>query len=415
MIILKNDNITEIVAYMLNFEHNYTVFEPTGELSTDVKKFPLLILPNGHTIHYRPTCGIIYYNKEHSKDRDKDEIIFSKKCEALIEKIYEQISKHEEHLLKERVTAVTGSCAIKHNKFVNGTYMIKSKNPFFRTKKNVDKFPARALILLSNNTYYDNNMPPHYSTRASFTWYFMPMQFDLYIQNMSYANALISSIYIDSEHFTKFPHNTITYNLKYIINFLAIKIKNKLIITEIGNNENAHMQYSMSSCDDKIFEILYFLNYDRINPATIKDFDEINYINDEKKCISCGTANIPFCIAATISNCDCDNEEIDLYYIFCADCWNSTIEIKNIPKKYYYIMPLYNKCTITEIFPKIYSILKEDFYKITPIEFHHHIDAYDKILITNKDLKYVFETMNIIPMDNILDYYIVSFSGSMIF
>jgi len=88
--------------------------------------------------------------------------------------------------------------------------------------------------------------------------------------------------------------------------------------------------------------------------------------------------------------------------------------MKNIPKKYYYIIPLYHKCTIIEMFPKIYSIPKEDFYKMAPIEYHHHVDSYNKILITNEDLKYVFETINT-PMNDLLEYIIVSFSGAMIF
>jgi hypothetical protein len=88
--------------------------------------------------------------------------------------------------------------------------------------------------------------------------------------------------------------------------------------------------------------------------------------------------------------------------------------MKNIPKEYYYIIPLYHKCIIIEIFPKIYSISKEDFYKITPIENHHHVDDYNKILITNEDLKYVFETINI-PTNNLLEYIIISFSCAMIF
>jgi hypothetical protein len=104
----------------------------------------------------------------------------------------------------------------------------------------------------------------------------------------------------------------------------------------------------------------------------------------------------------------------DLYYIFCPDCWEAIPEMKNIPKEYYYIIPLYHKCTIIEMFPKIYSISKEDFYKMAPIEYHHHVDSYNKILITNEDLKYVFETINT-PMNNLLEYIIVSFSGAMIF
>jgi hypothetical protein len=333
MLILKNKNVLEIVSHMLNFEHNYTIYkfnesskssesgenDENGEdgedgedgnlcMSHDVKPYPIITAKGGKKIHYKATCGIIYYNITDSE-------LYSPKVIELVKKIYDIMSTNEDHLLVERATAVTGSCIVKQNIFTNGTFIIKTKKPYMISKKNINKFPARALIILPNNyriTY--NNYPPHYSTRASFTWYFMPIQYNLWIDGIScgmgLVNALTSSIYLDIENNIKYNHNDVTNNIKYedsvLINTINIEllINDKFIIFE-NSGEN------MLLCIGKQRIPAY-----RMYKKKIYTYNDVEYVNNEKKCNSCDNDVSDFSVGVVLEY----NNIIPMVSLFCFYC-----------------------------------------------------------------------------------------------
>lgn len=344
MLVLKNNNIAEIVAHMLNFEHNHTTYkvDEEGELcpSEDIKKFPIITTKNGKHLHYKATCGVIYYNKTDSE-------IYSINIIELIKKLHKIISTKEDHLLTERITAVTGSCVVKQNMFINGTYMIKTQKPFLATKKNVDKFPARALIILPNKYEIDyyNNCPPHYSARASFTWYFMPIQYNLPIHGIGHVNALISSIYLDFEDTTKFNHCDFVTKISYSdcklvntinnINYRFLLLGNKNIEQGTLLCVNTHIPYSI------------------MRKNMIKTYDEIECVNNERLCNCCNKDVSDFSIGVVLEF----NNIIPIVSLFCLLC----SDFYNVRKKKAFFIFSANPVNVIKILPGIYQISQQDF------------------------------------------------------
>jgi len=401
MLILKNNNIIELVANMLNFEHNYKLYDPELNIIPNAEKFPIIEV-SGKKMHYKATCGVIYYNPY-----EDENTVFSSKLSDLIIKIHEIISNYEEHLLIKRPTAITGSCVVKQNLFKNGTYMLKMKNPYIRSN-NEYKFPARALILLPTNY---KQFPPHYSTRSSFTWYFIPMNFNFKIYNMYSLNSIISSIYIDYENLIKYNHNDIIYDISCEdynkLNIININIEHyKFLITE-GNNLSRNLFYVDTR--NRNFKFSKF--------NLIKSFDDIKYINDEKKCNSCDDIIDDFAIGAPLID---NNEKYDKYNpnivvsIFCINCWLFRTEG---PKKKYYLFSIKKSVPAMEIYDNIFFITKENFINSIPDE--HLTEIIEKlnifnltdILLINTSIKNIVQsTFNIMSPQDLSKYIIIPFN-----
>jgi len=383
---------------MLNFEHNHTVFklnDETGELylSSDVRPFPIINTIHGKSLHYKATCGIIYYNK---KNGEADETCengetYSTKIINLVMGIYNIISKHEDHLLKERVTAVTGSCIVKQNIFTNGTFMLKAKKPYMVSKKNIEQFPARALIILPKNYQINySNYPPHYSTRASFTWYFMPVQYDLSIDSISSINALISSIYLDIENNIKYNHNDITNYIKYSdcisINIINTKINDKFIIFDnLPQNESIWPVECSLLCIGTKNRIPSY----KMNKKFIKTYNDVECVNSEKKCDSCDEDVSNFSVGFPLEY----NNIIPIVSLLCHSCWSSSNKYDF--KKSCFIFST-NLINVIKMYPKIYKITQKNFIEALSEQYidlvKNDLQKFSPtcdILITNSSIYYV--------------------------
>jgi hypothetical protein len=421
MIILKEKNILEIVTYMLNFEHNCTKYEfdetaatpetaaaalktetaaaapemvvtPDGlKESSTVTKFPIITTKNGKKLHYKSTCGIIYYNSINTENLYPDSII------ELMTKIYEIISKYEDHLLVDRVTAVTGSCVVKQNIFMNGTYMIKAKKPYIFSKKNIRVFPARALIMLPNiyEINFANNCPPHYSTRASFTWYFMPIQYNLFIGGINSVNTVISSIYLDCENKIKYNHrDAIYHHLTYSdftsVNTIDIVIDDKFIL--YSDHGLCKMLCVGPQRIPALHQTLCSGSQSKLNK--IKTYDDIEYVNNEKKCNSCDKELSNFSIGIPLEY----NDTIPMVSLLCVSCWSYKPDSR---KKNYFIFSS-TAVQVNKVYSKIIEITQENFIKMLSCS-NQNIDLITRelskfpptynILFTNLTINHIIDSI----------------------
>jgi hypothetical protein len=423
MLVLTIDNIPSIVANMLNFEHGYTLYDDNLELNSEseIKKFPIVQLPNGSKIHYRPTCGIIFYNIKNfiQLDANTPNDIIDSQIYSYMMSIYEIIKHHDAHLIKERITAMTGSCIIKKNKFVSGTYLIKSSNVFKFTKKNVKKFPARMLVYLpihfnSHSRYNDdgtrNNgiLPPQYSTRASFMWYIMPIQFE----NIKFSiNSTISSIYLDYNKTSKYNNKDIIYNITHEdINCNIIDCRDGFMhgsftfLIKKGQFHTVIINISRIS-KWKIIPIFKNISIDNIIP-----FECFHYIN-KKNCIDCSKIVEDIGIASLCGEFEINEKPVATLY--CVNCW-PTCELDD-----YFIM-CDESHVIEEISDSIYSIDYDIFIQLiipTKKLYEYFINLYNrlhydndksllynkypkKIFITNKSFNYVLNNTDILSANS---------------
>jgi hypothetical protein len=236
--------------------------------------------------------------------------------------------------------------------------MIKTKKPYMISKKNINKFPARALIILPNNykmTY--NNYPPSYSTRASFTWYFMPIHYNLWNNNCLYfginiINSLISSIYLDFENNIKYNHNDVTNSILYedstLINAINLEslLNNKFIIFETTKKTTEML------CIGQQIIPTY-----KMKKKYIYTYDEIEYVNNEKKCNSCDKDVSDFSGGNILEY----NHIIPIVSLFCLNC--STFNYKSC-----FIFSS-NMVNVNKISSNIYEITQSDFIKSLPNQY----------------------------------------------
>ena len=333
---------------MLNIECGYTVYNQDMTLCENV--VPI----EHHGLHHIPVCGVFYYNKN---DFTGEEL------EIFIKKIYKIISNYDTHLLVERNTSITGSVEIKKNQFISGTYIIKSKNPLIATKPDVDLFPARIMVMLPMSSF-NIKLPPHYSTRASFMWYFLPIQFYTKTNNVqSIINSFTNSIYLDLSKYTTFKHMDITYelvpaNIKCINNIDLLSIRKIGLYVQIIKINELNVCY-IHKCDRNIFNttvswsnIFSSLNY--------KLFSYFTYVNEDT-CINCDKKINNFGIVIPIFDNECTVvNKGQLATIYCSNCFNVTRNLSNA----YYVFKLNPLHNITEISNRIYIMKYEYFIDI---------------------------------------------------
>jgi len=417
MLILTEKNISSIVSYMLNFEYGYTVYDEELNIKSDLLKFPIIPLPDGRKIHYKPTCGIIFYNVTDFATPLPD---IETNLLNFIHSIYEIISQYEEHLLKERITATTGSCVIKKNKFINGTYLLKAQKPFMYTKKDIEQFPARIITALpiTFDILSKFSLPPNYSTRASFMWYFIPMQFENIKKS---TNSLISSIYLDFRNITVFNNRDITYNISYKdiknLNIIFNKTyhRSSFFIKKIIDEES-HISYKIYNISLSEFNSYKYFILSIIRDSSadrIRQFNYFKYVNGNKKCINCELCIFDIGFAVPIIDCCESNEsppdlENTFASLFCIHCWCIQNKVPNL----FYIVckESYN---IEELYPDVYSIDYDNFKKLISNtielkkEFQTLIDSFlnknpKKIILTYKSITYIINNITIDLSENIL-------------
>ena len=412
MLVLTIDNIPSIVANMLNFEHGYTLYNDNLELNSEsnIKKFPIVPLPDGSKIHYRPTCGIIFYNVKNFVNSGESAAFIDNQIYLYMMNIYEMIKHHDAHLIKERITAMTGSCIVKKNKFVSGTYIIKSPKVFKFTKKNVKKFPARIFVYLPINfnahlRYNDDGtknhgiLPPQYSTRASFMWYIMPIQFE----SIKFSiNSIISSIYLDYNKTSKYNNNDIIYNILRedinlnIIDFRDLNDNYLSFLIKKGQFFNKIINICKTS-KWKLISIFKHTAIDNIVP-----FNCFHYIN-KKCCISCDDS-IDIGIATIWGDYEIDKKTNAMLY--CVNCWTIS-DLVN------YFIVCDESSIIEEIADCVYSIDYDIFIQLispTKRAYEYFINIFNslhfnnntsqfyntyptKIIITNKSFNYVLNNI----------------------
>ena len=336
---------------MLNIECGYTVFNQDMTLCQNV--VPI----EHHNLHYIPVCGIFYYN---AIDFTEEELTI------FIKKIYKIISNYEKHLLIERNTSITGSVEIKKNKFISGTYIIKSKTPFIATKPEVDLFPARMMVMLPMNyniSTFSSKLPPHYSTRASFMWYFLQIEFYNKANNVqSITNASINSIYLDLSNYTTFKHMDIAYeltpsNIKGINNIILTSIKKVGLYIQVIKSNELNLCY-IHKCDRAIFNctVAWSNLFSSIN---YKLFSYFTYV-DSECCINCDKKINNFGIAIPIFENDSNIKEKNLAMLYCSNCSKFAEDIHFA----YYVFKLNPLHNIIELHNNIYMIKYEYFIDI---------------------------------------------------
>ena len=350
MLVLTKKNIHMIVSHMLNIECGYTVFNQDMTLCENV-------VPIEHYgLHQIPVCGLCYYN---AVDFTEEELVI------FIKKIYKIISNYEKHLLVERNTSITGAVEIKKNQFINGTYIIKAKTPFITTKPEINLFPARMMVMLPityNISSMSSKIPPHYSTRASFMWYFLPIQFYCKTNDVqSIINSSINSIYLDLSNYTIFKHMDITYELTpsnirgiNIVNLFSIK-KVGLYIQKIKPGE-LNLCYIHKS-DRSIFNSTVAWS-NIFSAISYKLFSYFTYVNDGECCINCDKKINNF---GTVLPFDSEIKEGNLATIYCSNCFNY---VENLGTSYYQVFKLNTLHNVIELHNRIYKIKYEYFIDI---------------------------------------------------
>jgi hypothetical protein len=310
---------------------------------------------------------------------------------------------------------MTGSCVVKKNKFVEGTCLIKSQTPFKFTKKDIKQFPARMLVYLpiNFNTYSRYNddgtkknigkLPPQYSTRASFMWYIMPMQFESIQYSM---NSIISSIYLDFNNTSKYNHNDIIYNISnkdFMHNIIDCRDEIYPRFSSLLIKDGESHSIIVNICGYTKYQIGSLFKHESID--NIVPFNYLQYVNCENQCICCSKSVIGVGVSFIY-------DETNLAQLYCLNCIPDIINSLEL-NIFITCDKIYD---IEKLEESIYSIDYNNFIKlITPSKklFEYIMARYNelhytnnksslynkfpkKIIITNKSYNYV---LNYITLD----------------
>jgi hypothetical protein len=194
---------SRLVAEMLCLEHGARAFGPDGQRLPEphepwpiVKLRPITATGVPSIIHYRPTVAVMYYTlSPGSSPRD------------LIGRLAAALERAgDAHLRGYRAVAATPSTVLRQKgRVIGGTVIVGTRKCV--KKRNAEKsgYPARLLQLAP-----DDELPPHYSIGAGFTWVFMPITAALAIgaanfESMPAVNATLSAVYYDESQISTIP------------------------------------------------------------------------------------------------------------------------------------------------------------------------------------------------------------------
>lgn len=286
-------NIQKIVALMLNFEHQSTIFNEDLTKKDINTPFPIIPIDNIN-VHYGATSGIIFYNAS-----------LNFNLSAFIEEIIKCISPFDTHLISTKIALSTSSSIIKQERVIPGTHF--GKYPFFK-KTIKTETPARLFIQNKEIT-----LPPYYSARASFTWYFMPISTILNIhefENLNEVNAMISSIFYDASNLCKLDGLVYCLSVEdFNIEYLPKLTEDVALLIDIQNN--------LTIIDN--YRSLY---YPKINLSE-KKWEDVKDIIPYHNCFNCNCKFIQECILVNVD--DILNVSLDLLdsnILLCTYCWN---------------------------------------------------------------------------------------------
>ena len=264
-------------------------------------------------IHYRPTTGVIFYNAS---------INFN--LEQFVLNIVEIIKHYEFHLLIPKITNISSSVQIKHEKFIAGTYC--GKYQYFKQTLS-GKLPARLLNYAENN---NNELPPYYSVRSAFTWFFIPITSVIKLTNfinLNQVNIMLASIFYDTSNLCKFKDNDEVFkisindfNIKHIEN--PFSEKNALLISSIEE---------IDKIDENNKKIKFIDNYKLLIYSHLNLVDSLPNVNWENiesntfkktECFNCACKNINDCIAVDVKSILLFDLVNSMQYILlCLECW----------------------------------------------------------------------------------------------
>ena len=288
---------------MLNIEYQSTIFNDDLTKSDIIKPFPLIPI-NNINVHYGATSGIIFYNES-----------LNFNILSFIEEITKIITPYDNHLLDTKIILNTPSAIITQKKIIPGTHF---GNFAFFKKTLKSEIPARLLVYNKENI-----LPPHYSARAAFTWYFMPINnilehfkdfTPLGFSKLDEVNAMISSIFYDASNLCKltgivYELSIKDFNIEYIPSLLG---DNAIVIDK---------NYNLTIIDN--YKSLY---YPKIYLPE-KKWEDVKDNVLEHKCFNCECKFIQECILVNIDSMlnlelvDCTSTNI----LLCTYCWNKSL------------------------------------------------------------------------------------------
>ena len=212
----------QLIAHMLNMEHGQTEYLLAGgnlQKNESPMPWPLYEVPSLTTrgvachVHYKPACGVIYYSSS-------DGILG---VVELANELALTLDEHTEHLQKARAMSMTASSLLRNTlagppsvpavPAVLGTAVVGPRKPFRKalpvgTARS--NRPSRLLLVAPAD---EHEPPPIYSTRAAFTWVFLPMSAAFSISKMRaldpiIVNALVAGIIFDAHRVLTCPNNS---------------------------------------------------------------------------------------------------------------------------------------------------------------------------------------------------------------
>jgi len=187
-----------LAAEMLCLEHGARAVGPDLQpLPTPhepypvVKISPITAMGVPYTIHYRTTVGVIFYT------------LAPGSCVAdLIARLAALLERADDaHLCGYRAVAATPVTVLRRKgRIAGGNLIVGPRKCYKKAILEKTNLPARLLQQWAETD--ENELPPHYSIRAAFTWMFMPVTAALTLgergfDSMPAVNAALSAVFYD--------------------------------------------------------------------------------------------------------------------------------------------------------------------------------------------------------------------------
>ena len=199
-----------LVSTMINIERGaLTVDDRGGPLPAPHAPFPTYqtepITKRGLPViyHLRPSVGIVFYTAGAGFQ-----------VSAFVARIQAALHKYGyDHLTAHRAVALTPCATIKKAPELKEATQIMGPRKPYKKGKAMEEMPARLMLFTPE---LHEELPPHVSYRAAFTWVFMAIGAIVgkLVRNASMLNALMASALYDDAGLIKLANNAIVHSLK---------------------------------------------------------------------------------------------------------------------------------------------------------------------------------------------------------
>lgn len=199
-----------LVSTMINMERGaLTVDDRGGPLPAPHAPFPTHetkpVTKRGLpvTYHLRPSVGIVFYTAGTGFQ-----------VSAFVARMQAALHKYGyDHLTAHRAVALTPCATIKKAPELKEVTQIEGPRKPYRKGKAMEETPARLMLFTPALL---EELPPHVSYRAAFTWVFMAIGAIVgkTVRNASMLNALMASALYDDAGLIKLANNAIVHGLK---------------------------------------------------------------------------------------------------------------------------------------------------------------------------------------------------------